>query len=46
MAQIVAIHAAVTESTLERFESENDHVLPFATAPPLGVLAPATSLLV
>jgi hypothetical protein len=44
MAQIVAIHAAVTTSTLEHFESENDHVLPFATAPPVGVLAPATPL--
>jgi hypothetical protein len=44
MAQIVAIHAAVTVSILDRFESENDHVLPFATAPPLRPLAPATSL--
>jgi hypothetical protein len=44
MAQIVAVHAAVTVSTLDRFESENDHVLPFATAPPLGALAPTTSL--
>jgi hypothetical protein len=43
MATIVAIHEAATVSTLERFASESDHVLPFATAPPPATLAPATS---
>ena len=43
MARIVAVHAAAVVATLERFESENDHVLPFATAPPPATLAPATS---
>ena len=44
MAQIVAIHAAASVATLERLSSATDHVLPFATAPPTVVLAPATSL--
>ena len=43
LATIVAIHEATAVSTLERFASESDHVLPFATAPPPATLAPATS---
>jgi len=46
MSHIVAVHAAIAVSTLERFASETDHLLPFATAPPAVTLAPAASSVV
>lgn len=43
MSHVVAVHEATAVSALERFASENDHLLPFATAPPAVALAPAAS---
>lgn len=40
-AQVVAVHEAAAFATLERLDSAPDHLLPFATAPPLARLAPA-----
>ena len=36
MAHVVAIHEARAVSTLELLSSRRDHVLPFATAPPVA----------
>ena len=45
LAHIAAVHQAAAVATLERFATESDHVLPFATAPPTVALAPAATLL-
>jgi len=44
LAFLVAGHEATAVATLDRFASESDHVLPFATAPPTAALAPAATL--
>jgi hypothetical protein len=43
MAHVVAVHEAAADSALDVFSSAQDHVLPFATAPP--TVAPALAAL-
>ena len=41
LADVALVHEARAVSTLDRFSSDRDYLLPFATAPPAAALAPA-----
>jgi hypothetical protein len=41
LSRLVAIHTDVAFATLDRLADAPDHLLPYATAPPVAPLAPA-----
>jgi len=43
LAHVALIHEARAVSTLDRFSSDRDYLLPFATAPPAAALPPAAT---